>query len=69
VERPARPPCTRTAPAYVFDLFTYEKGRDLRTFAIEALAATEQLIDGLLDEFARAHERIRATGGEVSPGT
>jgi hypothetical protein len=56
-------------PVYVFDLFTYEKGRDLRTFAIEALAATEQLIDGLLDEFARAHERIRATGGEVSPGT
>jgi hypothetical protein len=56
-------------PVYVFDLFTYEKDRDLRSFAIEALAATEQLIAGLLDAFARAHERIRGTSGEVSPGT
>jgi hypothetical protein len=52
-------PDAPSEPVYVFDQFTYEDGRDLRTFAVEVLAATEELMDGLLDAFGRAHERIR----------
>ena len=47
----------------VFDQFTYDEGGDLRSFTAEALAATEELIDGLLDAFARAHERVRIARG------
>jgi hypothetical protein len=47
-------------PVYVFDQFTYRQGRDLRSFAAEALTATEELVDGLLDAFARANERVKA---------
>jgi hypothetical protein len=49
----------------VFDLFSYDEDRDLRSFTVDALAATEQLIDGLLDGFARAHQRIRTARGEL----
>lgn len=51
-------------PVYLFDLFTYHQGRDLRSFATEALDATEEFIDGVLDAFAGANERIKRTRGD-----
>ena len=46
-----RIPDSSNAPIYIPDQFTYKQGRDLRTFTVEALTATEALIDGLLDAF------------------
>jgi hypothetical protein len=50
-------------PVYVFDQFTYGEERDMRSFTIEALAATEELMDGLLAAFERANERVRIARG------
>jgi hypothetical protein len=55
-------------PVYVFDQFTYEQDRDLRSFTIEALTATQQFVDGLLDAFVRAHERVEVARGNSAPG-
>jgi hypothetical protein len=38
----------------LFDQFTYEENRDLRTFTAEALAATEAFMDDLLTAFEQA---------------
>lgn len=48
---------------YVFDQFAYDEGRDLRSFTAEALAATVELIDGLIDAFVRARERLKLAHG------
>lgn len=56
-------------PIYIFDQFTYEQGRDLRTFTCQALGATESLIDRLFDAFQAANDRVRARrGGRVGAG-
>jgi hypothetical protein len=51
---------------YVFDQFTYDEGRDLRTFAREALAATEELMDGILSAFERANDRVTMARAAVA---
>jgi len=61
-------PDPATKAIYTFDQFTYERGRDLRTFTSEALNATEVLVDGLLDAFQAANDRIRARRGN-RPGS
>lgn len=53
-------PDPATEPIHIFDQFTYDRKRDLRTFAIEALDATEKLIAGLLDAFQAANDRVRS---------
>jgi hypothetical protein len=41
-----------TTPVYLFDQFTYNQGRDLVTFAREALDTVDQLIDSVLAVFS-----------------
>jgi hypothetical protein len=55
-------------PIYVFDQFTYDQGRDLRSFTTYGVAATVELIDGLIDAFARANERVKTARGGRSLG-
>jgi hypothetical protein len=42
---------------HIFDQFTSELDRDLRTFAVEALDATEELVAAVIGAFERAQER------------
>ncbi|MBV8991118.1 MAG: hypothetical protein JO372_21390, partial [Solirubrobacterales bacterium] len=44
-----------------FDQFTFNENRDLTTFTEEALDATEAFIDGLLDAFQDATDRVRSS--------
>ena len=67
-------PDPASEPIYISDQFTYDEGRDLRTFASEALDATEALVEGLLDEFQAANDRVRlrregGLGGEADAPT
>jgi hypothetical protein len=47
-------------PVFIFDQFTYQQGRDMRTFTHDSVVATERLIDALLDAFAAANTRAEA---------
>jgi hypothetical protein len=47
-------------PVYVFEQFTYELRRDLGTFALEAVNATDEFMSALLDAFEGASARVAA---------
>jgi hypothetical protein len=44
----------------VFDQFTYDHRRDLATFAITAVNATDEFMTTLLDAFEQATTRVAA---------
>ncbi len=43
-----------TRPVEIFDEFTFDEGREARTYVAELLRAVEDFVDGLLDAFERA---------------
>jgi hypothetical protein len=53
-------PDSTTESIDVFEQLTFEQGRDLRTFMSEALAATNELMNAIIDAFERAAARIAA---------
>jgi hypothetical protein len=47
-------------PVYAFEQFTYHERRDLGTFAIEAVNATDELMSAILAAFEEASRRVAA---------
>jgi hypothetical protein len=45
-------------PIYVFDQFTFDQRRDLATFAIAAVNATDEFMTAILDAFEKAATRV-----------
>ena len=55
-------------PVYVFEQFTYEQRRDLDTFALVAVNATDEFMNAILDAFEQASTRAAAARAACAEG-